>query len=253
MHRSLVIPGTVRSFGAESPLARVGSLWTRPSRHSTGDASRAGSLRSGLLLGRLALLFPSRCALPARRLTGLGARAGLSADCWCFFPAMGGPGTLAGQVEINARDAQIRFGGRLHSQLATSSAEEGKATDFFTRRARFTLDIRVSPLLDARVQPDFGGGKLELKDAYFRLDFDAEFPALRGPVQEGLRSLRTRQLDRHRGRGKDGQDRRGRRVRGDRTDPVRSAVSPKSWLTRTVISGSRRTVRSANASATWPR
>ncbi len=88
---------------------------------------------------------------------------------------MGGPGTLAGQVEINARDAQIRFGGRLHSQLATSSAEEGKATDFFTRRARFTLDIRVSPLLDARVQPDFGGGKLELKDAYFRLDFDRSF------------------------------------------------------------------------------
>lgn len=89
--------------------------------------------------------------------------------------AMSGPGTLAGQVEINARDAQIRFGGRLHSQLATSSAAEGKSTDFFTRRARLTLDVRVSPLLDARVQPDFGGGKLELKDAYFRLDFDRGF------------------------------------------------------------------------------
>jgi len=83
-----------------------------------------------------------------------------------------GPGTLAGQAEINARDAEIRFGGRLHSQLATSSAAEGKSTDFFTRRARLTLDVRVSPLLDARVQPDFGGGKLELKDAYFRLKFD---------------------------------------------------------------------------------
>ena len=89
--------------------------------------------------------------------------------------AMGGPGTLAGQVEINARDGQIRFGGRLHSQLATSSAEEGKSTDFFTRRARLTLDVRVSPLLDARVQPDFGGGKLELKDAYFRLNFHQGF------------------------------------------------------------------------------
>lgn len=90
--------------------------------------------------------------------------------------AAGGPASLAGQVEINARDAQIRFGGRLHSQLATSSAAEGKSTDFFTRRARLTLDVRVSPLLDARVQPDFGGGDLELKDAYFRLSFD---PALR--------------------------------------------------------------------------
>ena len=84
----------------------------------------------------------------------------------------GGPASLDGQVEINARDARIRLGGRLHSQFATSSSEEGKSTDFFTRRARLTLDIRVSPLLAARVQPDFGGGKLELKDAYFRLDFD---------------------------------------------------------------------------------
>ena len=86
--------------------------------------------------------------------------------------AASGPASLEGQAEINARDAEIRFGGRLHTQLATSSAAGGKATDFFTRRARLTLDVRVSPLLDARVQPDFGGGKLELKDAYFRLNFD---------------------------------------------------------------------------------
>ncbi len=39
---------------------------------------RPGSLRSSLLLGRIALLFPFRRALPARRLAGLGARAGLS-------------------------------------------------------------------------------------------------------------------------------------------------------------------------------
>ena len=85
------------------------------------------------------------------------------------------PAALSAQVEINARDAQIRFGGRLHSQFATSSADGGKVTDFFTRRARLTIDVRVTPLLDARVQPDFGGGKLDLKDAYFRLNFDRAF------------------------------------------------------------------------------
>ncbi len=88
-----------------------------------------------------------------------------------FCVAQGGTQALAGQVEINARGAEIRFGGRLHSQFATSSADGGKSTDFFTRRARLTIDVRVTPLLDARVQPDFGGGKLELKDAYFRLNF----------------------------------------------------------------------------------
>lgn len=83
--------------------------------------------------------------------------------------------TTRAQVEISARSAQVRFGGRLHSQFATSSAEGGKSTDFFTRRARFTLDIGVSDLLDARVQPDFGGGQLDLKDAYFRLNVSRGF------------------------------------------------------------------------------
>ncbi len=86
------------------------------------------------------------------------------------------PRSLQAQSEITARNHDIRFGGRLHSQFATSSAEGGKSTDFFTRRARFTLDVSVSDLLDARVQPDFGGGELDVKDAYFRLNLD---PGLR--------------------------------------------------------------------------
>lgn len=88
---------------------------------------------------------------------------------------LGGVHDAQAQVEISARSADIRFGGRLHSQFATSSAEGGKATDFFTRRARLTLDLSVSDLLDARVQPDFGEGKLDLKDAYFRLNLDPGF------------------------------------------------------------------------------
>ena len=86
-----------------------------------------------------------------------------------------GTSGVAGQAEITARDATVRFGGRLHSQFASSSAEDGKSMDFFTRRARLTLDVSVTDLLDARVQPDFGGGELDLKDAYFRLNLDSSF------------------------------------------------------------------------------
>lgn len=96
------------------------------------------------------------------------------------------------QVEISARSADIRFGGRLHSQFATSSAEGGKTTDFFTRRARFTLDLSVSDLLDARVQPDFGEGELVLKDAYFRLNLD---PGFRISVGQFKRAFDIFQLD----------------------------------------------------------
>ena len=96
------------------------------------------------------------------------------------------------QVEISARSADIRFGGRLHSQFATSSAEGGKATDFFTRRARLTLDLSVSDLLDARIQPDFGEGKLDLKDAYFRLNLD---PGFRISVGQFKRAFDIFELD----------------------------------------------------------
>ena len=41
-------------------------------------------LRSALLLGRIALLFTSRRALPARRLAALGARGALSTDCYAI-------------------------------------------------------------------------------------------------------------------------------------------------------------------------
>lgn len=106
----------------------------------------------------------------SRRLLGARGLPGLVLGLATFAPV-----ALAGQVEISARDAQIRFGGRLHSQFATSSVDRGKSVDFFTRRARLTIDVRVTPLLDARVQPDFGGGKLDLKDAYFRLNFNRAF------------------------------------------------------------------------------
>ena len=79
------------------------------------------------------------------------------------------------QTDITARSATVRFGGRLHSQFATSSVDGAKSADFFNRRARFTIDVSVTDLLDGRVQPDFGEGKLDLKDAYFRLNLDPGF------------------------------------------------------------------------------
>ena len=50
----------------------------------------APRLCSALLLGRIALLFTSRRALPARRLTALGARAAFSTDCWLAVSAVAG-------------------------------------------------------------------------------------------------------------------------------------------------------------------
>ncbi|MDH3224046.1 MAG: OprO/OprP family phosphate-selective porin [Gemmatimonadota bacterium] len=102
------------------------------------------------------------------------------------------PGQISGQTEISARSATVRLGGRLHTQLATSSAESGKSFDFFNRRARLTVDVVVNDFLDARVQPDFGGGGIDLKDAYFRMSFT---PAFRLSFGQFKRSFDLFELD----------------------------------------------------------
>ncbi len=105
--------------------------------------------------------------------------------------AASAPAAVA-QVEINARSATIRVGGRLHSQFATSSDEDGKSTDFFNRRARLTFDVTVSDYVDGRVQPDLSGGGADLKDAYFRLKFD---PAFRVSFGQFKRAFDVFELD----------------------------------------------------------
>lgn len=85
------------------------------------------------------------------------------------------PVPAAAQAQIDARFATIEVGGRLHAQLAhTSAAAEVPDVDLFMRRARVTLDVEVNDFLDGRVQYDFAGGG-SLKDAYFRMAFADAF------------------------------------------------------------------------------
>lgn len=89
---------------------------------------------------------------------------------------LGSAGSAAGQVEISARGASLRIGGRVQTQFAHSSVGAGPGANFFFRRVRLTFDATLTDWLGGRVQPDFVGG---LKDTYvrftaspsFRLDF----------------------------------------------------------------------------------
>lgn len=93
------------------------------------------------------------------------------------------PTPLLAQLPITARGSDIAVSGRLHIQYARSSADgDGGGTDavddVLVRRARITLDIKVGDALDARIEPDFGGGGggVGLADIFARLTFA---PALR--------------------------------------------------------------------------
>ena len=88
-------------------------------------------------------------------------------------------GEVAAQNTISSRAASIRFGGRLHTQYATSSVDSYQ-DHFFFRRARIIADITVNDFFDARVQPEFAGGSAELKDAYVRFKFSPGFQVTMG-------------------------------------------------------------------------
>ena len=92
---------------------------------------------------------------------------------------------LIAQNTISARAASIRFGGRLHTQYATSSVGSDDS-GFFFRRARLTADITVNDFLDGRVQPEFAGGSAELKDAYVRLNFSPGFQLSMGQFKRAF-------------------------------------------------------------------
>lgn len=102
------------------------------------------------------------------------------------------PHTASGQTEIRARSATLTVGGRLHAQASASSAEEAVSFDTFLRRARVFVGIEINDFLDARILPDFAGGKTALQDAYVRLNFD---PAFRVSMGQFKRASEVFELD----------------------------------------------------------
>ncbi len=85
------------------------------------------------------------------------------------------PNAAGAQVQLDSRAVEITLTGRVHMQYRTTSVDGPRSSEFLLRRARFTAHVKVDDLIEGRIQPDFGEGKLSLKDAYLRLNFDPAF------------------------------------------------------------------------------
>ncbi|CAN5686088.1 hypothetical protein BH23GEM8_BH23GEM8_04060 [soil metagenome] len=79
---------------------------------------------------------------------------------------------------VNA--AEIEIGGRVQTQLNTTSAESEPTVEMMLRRVRLEARVRVNDLVSGKVQPDFAGDRVSLKDAWLRLDFAPELQLLAG-------------------------------------------------------------------------
>lgn len=94
--------------------------------------------------------------------------------------------TARGQVEVKAKAVEITLTGRVHTQFNTTSVTDEPETEFLIRRARFTADVKVNDFVSGRIQPDYGEGKISLKDAYVRLTFHPAFRATIGQFKRAF-------------------------------------------------------------------
>lgn len=70
-------------------------------------------------------------------------------------------------LRVNA--AELSIGGRVQTQLNTSSVEGVQPSELLIRRARVELAVSVSDRVSGVLVPDFAGDKVSLKDAYLNL------------------------------------------------------------------------------------
>jgi len=75
---------------------------------------------------------------------------------------------------------EVTLGARLQTQFNTSSVDSVPATDWLLRRARVELSTRYGPVVAGRLQVDFAGNRVALKDAFVRLNLHPALSVLAG-------------------------------------------------------------------------
>jgi hypothetical protein len=95
-----------------------------------------------------------------------------SAALLCVTAPAAGQGFVIVTADSSAR---ITIGGRVQTIFNTTSVDDEPATQTELRRVRLETNFQYGSLIFGRIQPEFAGSRVTLKDAYVRLAFD---PAL---------------------------------------------------------------------------
>jgi hypothetical protein len=75
---------------------------------------------------------------------------------------------------------ELTVGGRLQTQLNTTSVDDEQPSEIGIRRARIEVGVRVNDVVSGAIHPDFGNEQLDLKDAFVKLDFSPGLQILAG-------------------------------------------------------------------------
>lgn len=81
----------------------------------------------------------------------------------------------ADSVVFRANALEVSLNGRLQTQFNTTTVEAEPSTEIALRRVRLEATVRVNDWITAKIQPEYAGSRVSLRDAYVRFAFD---PAL---------------------------------------------------------------------------
>ncbi|HEX8275878.1 MAG TPA: porin [Longimicrobiaceae bacterium] len=89
------------------------------------------------------------------------------------------PSTLRAQqadsVVFKANALEVSFAGRVQTQFNTTTVESEPSTEIALRRVRLEATVRLNDWITAKIQPEYAGSRVSVRDAYVRFAFD---PAL---------------------------------------------------------------------------
>jgi len=80
------------------------------------------------------------------------------------------PATGQGFVIEGPDSSRITFGGRVQTIFNTSSVDDVPGTQTELRRVRLEATLQLNRVVGAKIQPEFAGSRVTLKDAYVRLN-----------------------------------------------------------------------------------
>lgn len=84
-------------------------------------------------------------------------------------------------VVVKSGAVEIQVGGRVQTQLSTSTVDSVPATELELRRLRLELTVKINDVVSGKIQPDFApGNRVVMKDAWMRITLDPAFSILAG-------------------------------------------------------------------------
>ena len=85
--------------------------------------------------------------------------------------------------------AEISINGRVQTQFNTTDVRSEPSTEVALRRVRLEATVRINDVVSGKVQPEFAGSRVTLRDAYVRFTLDPALQLLAGQAHRPFSPL----------------------------------------------------------------